>query len=555
LRGCSACSYDASPNSGFGDPLLARHVIALIVDDLRVTQWQAEALAQLNGDVSFVLLNCTNTRFTRRPFRHGLYYLLNLLCLKTAITRPVPLPSSLDIIDRLDFESDWEGAWQRLPAQSLDMIAKRRPALAIKFGMGLLRVPEELTCPILSYHHGDPRSYRGRPAGFYELLGGDPLVGQIVQTISNRLDAGSVVAFAQTPVRPHSYRATMAESFSMSPRIFRAAVRNALSGTVLPVAPHGKNYRLPSNATVVRFTAKIAAAKLKRLLYGGFVEKEWSVAQASLPVGSPEDLLNEMPPRSQWRVVERPPEYRFLADPFPHPSGGILAEALRRSDGQGEIVHIYEERTHVLCSGTGHFSYPATIATNNGSFLVPEVSEWSRPLVYRMDASGAQPEGELDIDGDPRIVDPTLHSHDGRLYLFGNGLADGPGVLRLWVADDLRSRFSEHPESPIRISPEGSRMAGAPLRLGGRLLRLGQDCSRDYGDGIIVFEIDCLSPDSYSERQLGTIRFGDLKGPHTLNFKDGTAVFDFYRERFSPFAGVRRLQAALSKRKASSSRL
>ena len=98
-------------------------------------------------------------------------------------------------------------------------------------------------------------------------------------------------------------------------------------------------------------------------------------------------------------------------------------------------------------------------------------------------------------------------------------------------------------------------MAGAPLRLGGRLLRLGQDCSRDYGDGIIVFEIDCLSPDSYSEQQLGTIRFGDLKGPHTLNFKDGTAVFDFYRERFSPFAGVRRLQAALSKRKASSSRL
>jgi hypothetical protein len=97
-------------------------------------------------------------------------------------------------------------------------------------------------------------------------------------------------------------------------------------------------------------------------------------------------------------------------------------------------------------------------------------------------------------------------------------------------------------------------MAGALLPLGGRLLRLGQDCSRDYGDGIIVFEIDEFSPDSYSERQLGTIRFGDLKGPHTLNFKEGTAVFDFYRDRFSPFAGVRRLRAALYKRRASSPR-
>jgi len=39
------------------------------------------------------------------------------------------------------------------------------------------------------------------------------------------------------------------------------------------------------------------------------------------------------------------------------------------------------------------------------------------------------------------------------------------------------------------------------------------------------------------------IRFDGLKGPHTLNFRGGLAVFDWYRERFSAFAGVRRLAA------------
>jgi hypothetical protein len=186
--------------------------IALIVGGPSVARWQAEALLQLADEAEFILLTCTNTRFTRKPFRHGLYYLLNLVSLKTAATRPVPLPSSLRIVERLDFEAERDGAWQRFPPEVLELLARERPEVAIKFGMGLLRVPDSLDCRILSYHHGDPRHFRGRPAGFHELLSGVPTVGQIVQIISNRLDSGAVVAFAETRVQPHSYRATMADS-------------------------------------------------------------------------------------------------------------------------------------------------------------------------------------------------------------------------------------------------------------------------------------------------------------------------------------------------------
>jgi hypothetical protein len=81
----------------------------------------------------------------------------------------------------------------------LDVLRNDEVAAIIKFGMGLLRIPssEQLSVPILSYHHGDPAEFRGRPAGFYEMLAGRSVMGQVVQRLSNDLDAGDIVASAR----------------------------------------------------------------------------------------------------------------------------------------------------------------------------------------------------------------------------------------------------------------------------------------------------------------------------------------------------------------------
>jgi len=101
--------------------------------------------------------------------------------------------------------------------------------------MGLLRVPpaERIGCQILSYHHGDPRRFRGRPAGFYELLSGESQIGQVVQILSNALDAGKVVAYAETKAYPHSYRNTLIEAFRRSPLLLRTAVCASGSETAI----------------------------------------------------------------------------------------------------------------------------------------------------------------------------------------------------------------------------------------------------------------------------------------------------------------------------------
>jgi len=496
-----------------------------------------------------VLLNCTNTRHKRRGLRHAFYYLLNIVSLRTARTRSVPLPDQLQIADRVDFEAAYDGAWQRLPPHVLQKLAEWRPQVAIKFGMGLLRVPEELQCKILSYHHGDPRRFRGRPAGFYEMLAGEAVVGQIVQIISDRLDGGAVVAFAETRVQPHSYRATMSDAYGASPLLIRSAVANCLAGRTLPLEPSGRNYRLPSNWTVLRFAARSFAAKVRRLLYGGFFEKEWQVGVRAVKAGTAQQLVAELADRSLWNVIPRPAEYRFLADPFPHPDGGFLVEALRRSDGQGEIVHIGSKANRVLCRETGHFSYPATVRSGGDWFILPEVAEWSAPRLYRVVGGEAAFAGELNVGG-RRIVDATLHATSDAVYLFGSEPSEGAGVLRLWAAEGLFSRFTEHPASPIRISPVGARMAGGLLEIDGRLYRAGQDGSRGYGRGTILFEVTALSPTEYEETRVGEIYFDGVRGPHTINVRGDQVVFDFYEERFTPFAGIDRLRARAAKRKA-----
>jgi hypothetical protein len=515
--------------------------IGVLVGGGRIKKWQAEALRAVAGSNLFFIYDCANSRSRRRPFKHGLYYGLNLLAVRNPMTTRVPVPGELRVEHRIEFEAEADGAWERLPQRLLDRIAEDAPDLIVKFGMGLLHVPEQLGCPILSYHHGDPRHFRGRPAGFHELMSGTTEVGQVVQILSDELDAGAVVAFAETKAHPHSWRQSLIEAYRVSPLLLGPAIRNVLAGETLPIEPNGKNYRLPSNATALHFMARVAAAKARRLAYGAFVEKAWQVAEAELPDGWSMDDLGSITGLQGWRILPGPKPYRFLADPFYGPNGKILAEAMR-PNGRGEIASFEDGKFEALPIRGGHCSYPSTVEFEGRHFLLPETSDWSPPRLFEFTASGLEDRGELDLPDRPHLFDPTLFAHQAGWFLFGNRAGEGDRVLRLWGADSPLGPFAEHPESPIRISPAGSRMAGAILERGGQLYRPGQDLRRGYGDGLLLFHIAELSRTAYRETQCLELRFRERGGPHTLNIRGNRALFDFYDNRFSLLAGVRRLR-------------
>jgi hypothetical protein len=527
--------------------------IGVMIEGQRVARWQAEALRSLTGQYELLVYNCVNPEPAPRRWRNGLYYLLNLFTVRNRLTRSVPLASAgLNIAAGCEYEGEADGRWQKLPAWLLDRLRADRLDVLVKFNSALLRIPEPqvLPTPILSYHHGDPRKFRGRPAGFYELCTGTPVMGQIVQILSNRLDAGKVVAYAETKVHRHSYRATLVEAYRHSPLLLRHAIEHARSGTALPIEPAGKVYKLPGNGTVAAFVARRLTTAFGRVLYGLFIEKKWNVSRAAL---SPERYMTGAEDgtidASGWQSVPVPGGYSFLADPFFNPAGeGLLVEALNAKTGLGEILTIDGNRTRKISSGRRHYSYPASVEWQGCHYLIPEISEWSDPRIYTLGEGGLHDVGALQLSEGGALLDPTLLVKDGRVYLFANRANEGSGVLRLWLAPGLFESFVEHPMSPIRISPEGSRMGGAIVSASGRLRRLGQDGRERYGDGLVGFDIEALDPAVYAEAPAAALRFSHVAGPHTLNFSTGEAVFDWYVERFSLGAGLRRILGRLRSR-------
>jgi hypothetical protein len=521
--------------------------IGIIVDNMRVARWQAMALGRLDEAHLYFFYNCTNSRPSRRRPRHSLYYLLNLGSVRNRLTRMTALPD-LPVGARIDFEAQHEGAWQRLPDSLLERIRRDGPEVIVKFGMGLLRVPnhDALPVPILSYHHGDPGKFRGRPAGFHEMDQDRPVMGQVVQILSNSLDAGPVVAFAETKIHPHSYRATLLEAYRHSPLILDGAIRNAAAGRSLPRTPPGPIYRLPGNLRVVLFCLRMAARWIRRMAYGAFYEKAWRVAVAKADPAHLIDANEADPlPKNDWLQVRKPHGYRFLADCFFHPSGdGLLVEALHEASNKGEILHVGGDRAVRLTRRGLHFSYPATVEEAGTHYLFPETADWSPQSAFPIDALALGAPIDIAIPDRPRLLDPTPYRRGDCLFLFANRDDEGGSVLRLWHADALAAPFTEHPSSPIRISPAGARMAGGIFEVDGALFRIGQDFSGQYGDGIILFRIDSLNRIEYREAPVRALRFNGVRGPHTVNFRGGQVAFDYYVDRFSPFAGFRRLRQA-----------
>ncbi|TMJ13063.1 MAG: hypothetical protein E6G94_12460 [Alphaproteobacteria bacterium] len=527
--------------------------VAVLADGGRLPRFACDAIRGIEGCEGITLFSCTNTRTRKRLVKHAGYYALNLLSVRNAQTRALPAVECGKRIDEeVEFESLYDGAWQRLPEAVVGRLSGFD--VVLKIGMGLMRVPgaDVLPVPILSYHHGDPDRYRGRPAGFWEIVEGTPVMGQMVQAIGDKLDAGRVVAYAETKVYPWSFRKTLVESFAHSPLILNAAIRNALSGADLGKPCKGRNYRLPSNLTVAAFVLRMAARFLRRLLYGALVEKKWKVSLADAS-GPAEALFDgrSFPPRSGWRTLEEAKNYVFYADPFfSADPPGLLVEALSR-EGIGEIVLVGDEGHRRVSNWPGHLSYPATVEVDGRQLLLPEMAATSAPILFTLESGAMVPVGPLPLAKEARIADPTIVKHQGRVYLFGTLPEVGNNVLHLWSADSMAGPFVLHPQSPVRISPAGSRMAGQILHAeAGLLLRLGQDFRMDYGDGIFAFAIEEMSASAYREREIGELRFSGVRGPHTLNVRGGELLFDWYVDSVSPAAGLRRLFGRLRRRQA-----
>ncbi len=522
--------------------------IGVIIDNGQIAEWQLAALRHvLNGEIS-LLLNCTNTRTQKRPLTNFFYYFINLISIQNPQTRKIPVPQ--DILDEatiIDFQSEYRDQWQRLPEPIIKHVNDERIDVLVKFGMSLLIVPEgnDLAVPILSYHHGDPETYRGRPAGFYELLDNTDHIGMVVQKLSNKLDAGEIYAYGEARIYDYSYKRTLVAAYRASSLLLNIAVKNLAAGRPLNRSVNGKNYRLPGNLTVTRFILKVATNLMHWLFYGAFYEKKWKVSVCQS--NSIQNFIDNPFPVKE-SVLPVSDAFAFYADPFFLNTNTLLLEAMSNRTGKGQIIQVSCNDEIPLTDGTKHFSYPAVTIFEGQERFLAEIADWGAPKWFILMHGEITETIEITGLKHDRILDATYFFHDGHHYIFGTKNYLESNILHLWYANNIDGPYKEHTENPICLSPRGARMAGNIFVENGALYRLGQDFTGKYGNGAHLYEIEQLTPQHYVERRIARCRFLDRCGPHTINQIGQKITFDWYDDCFSIFAGWRRFKARVLQR-------
>ena len=169
-----------------------------------------------------------------------------------------------------------------------------------------------------------------------------------------------------------------------------------------------------------------------------------------------------------------------------------------------------------------HLSFPFIFEEAGRLFMIPEASRSGEIPLYEFErVPDRLIKRRVLLKGS--YVDSSVIRHDGMWYLF---TTNNDGKLELFVSESvLEGVFRPHPCSPIATDLRYSRSGGGPIVVGGKLLRIAQDCSVDYGSNISFHEVTELLPSSYQEQLLMENYFvRDLpfnsKGGHHFSITD-----------------------------------
>lgn len=232
----------------------------------------------------------------------------------------------------------------------------------------------------------------------------------------------------------------------------------------------------------------------------------------------------------------------YWADPCVVEASGrllLFVEEWNPQTRKGEIACLelggeQARRLGLVLDEPGHLSFPQPFQWQGDWYMTVESSQARRISLYRATAFPLQWQRLCDLVTDRVCVDPVLHFHEGRWYLFANVAENGNSTwdeLFLFVGETPTGPFRPHPCNPIVSDVRRARQAGRLFRRDGRLIRPAQDCAPGYGAAVVFHEVQELGPDRYRERVLSRLAPDwdpALDGCHTYSTTGSVEVLDLH---------------------------
>lgn len=239
-----------------------------------------------------------------------------------------------------------------------------------------------------------------------------------------------------------------------------------------------------------------------------------------------------------------PPADTFWADPFAWSMEGrrfIFMEEypFHTQRGRISVLELGADLTPLgpalpVLDEDRHLSYPFLFVFEDELYMVPEAAASRRVDLYRCESfpDHWSRVGTL-IEG-LQVADATLFEHEGRWWLFCSvrqGRARLNNSLIAFHADSPLSHcWIPHARNPLVRDYGGGRPGGRVfVDEGGRLLRPAQNSVPSYGHGLVLNQVEALTPEHYRERrvwQATGAATGGWRALHHLDWHQGLLVMD-----------------------------
>lgn len=266
---------------------------------------------------------------------------------------------------------------------------------------------------------------------------------------------------------------------------------------------------------------------------GIFAVQLFSNEKLTLDDFNVDHLIFRMEINGLWKVKP----VLFRADPFLFVRGEelFLFFEIQYGFDSGQIAMmktrdlIHWSEPVIVLQEPFHLSFPFIFEEGRHVYMIPESEENNTIRLYRANDDLTSFSYVRTLLFQERVkglrcnyVDSHLYKKEGLFYLFTSYMKDWKTTQELYIAENLLDgEFKKHPCSPICISHEYGRNGGSIIEYEDNLLRVSQDCHKDYGENVSLHQIVELDEQRYTEKLFKRNIFSDNHlfpdGGHQLN--------------------------------------
>jgi len=403
-------------------------------------------------------------------------------------------------------------------------IKKYKLDILIKFGLEHVQIEASDLAKygIWYYYHGDDRIMRGGPPGFWEVAENWPETSSALIATGGKFKSNRVlfrshfVTYPLSPARHRSYYfwATapfLARQINLLQQLGEEEYCQETNKFNAAPLPKVKRYEAPSNSLAVKAIARIIIRLIKEFFGRILYMNQWF-----LLFSLKKDEANNF---SEFKKI-MPSKGIFWADPHVIQVDDkfyIFIEEFLQKKNKGHISVIeLDKQGHwkapvKILEKDYHLSYPHVFEWNHKFYMVPESRANKTIDLYECAEFPYKWNFKQCLMENISAVDTTLIHSSNKWWLFtamAENEAAAPNVeLFLFYTDDLFSgAWKAHPQNPIVSDVKSARSAGSLFMKDGKLFRPSQDCSKGYGHGIDLNEVEILTETEYRERKTLSIR-------------------------------------------------